>query len=157
MNQHYQISASLSSTKRTFLNSLQNVICFHHDTCIAEKLLTWSSTKIKWPCKTKQYVILWNHHHIFLKTWYCAHTYRTAQSIPEWHLGEALFMECGLLSDYNTERWTIGGNMFGDCHVPCTLKPFFVDFGKEYAHCSHHFIHFCSFIYILLNLFSFWI
>jgi hypothetical protein len=49
------------------------------------------------------------------------------------YLGEALFMEWGLLSDYNTERWIIEGNMFGDFHVPCTLKPFFVDFGKEYA------------------------
>jgi hypothetical protein len=54
------------------------------------------------------------------------------------HLGEALFMEWGLLSDYKTERWTIEGNMFGDCHVPCTPKPFFVDFRKEYAHCSHN-------------------
>jgi hypothetical protein len=56
-----------------------------------------------------------------------------------------VLMEWGLLSDYNTERWTIEGNMFGDCHVPCTPKPFYVDFRKEYAHCSHHFIHFCSF------------
>ena len=31
-----------------------------------------------------------------------------------------------------TLLWTIMGNMFRECHGPCTLKTSFVDFRKEY-------------------------
>ena len=30
------------------------------------------------------------------------------------------------------------GKFVGECHAPCTLKTFFVDFEKEYAHCSRY-------------------
>ena len=31
---------------------------------------------------------------------------------------------------------TIVGNLFGECHALCTLQTSFVDFAKEYVHCS---------------------
>jgi hypothetical protein len=32
--------------------------------------------------------------------------------------------------------WTLVGNVFRECHAPCTLKTSFVDLKKEQAHFS---------------------
>jgi hypothetical protein len=33
---------------------------------------------------------------------------------------------------WKTWPWTIVGNMFGECHIPCMLKASFLDFENKY-------------------------
>jgi hypothetical protein len=37
-----------------------------------------------------------------------------------------------------TRPWTIVGNVFGECHAPCTFKTSFIDFVKEKVPCTRY-------------------
>jgi hypothetical protein len=55
-----------------------------------------------------------------------AKTHRAANPVPRWQIG-GLMRGCQVMI-WKTCLWTIVGNMFGECHAPCTLKNSFLDF-----------------------------
>jgi hypothetical protein len=58
-----------------------------------------------------------------------AQTHREAQCVPGWRIGEELSILGFQVIIRKTGPWTIVGNVFGDCHVACTLNTSVVDWG----------------------------
>jgi hypothetical protein len=59
-------------------------------------------------------------------------THRCGQRVPWRWIDRILSIGGGQAIMWKSWPWTIMGNVFGQCHAPCTLKSSCVVFGKEY-------------------------